>query len=95
MKDLIDQHRNTYGVEPRGHDQSTFKDRAWWPILMAGFRYNVFTEAPMSTIGSNIIRERVHGRRRDLGDGFSVSRVLPAARQPAVGPFVLMDHMGL
>ena len=48
----------------------------------------------MSTIGSNIIRERVHGRRHDLGDGFSVSRVLPAARQPAVGPFVLMDHIG-
>ena len=48
----------------------------------------------MSTIGSNIIRARVHGHRRDIGGGFIVSRVLPAARQQAVGPFVFMDHMG-
>lgn len=33
-------------------------------------------------------------RRRELGDGFSVRRVLPAAALRAVGPFVFVDHMG-
>ncbi len=41
-----------------------------------------------------VIRERARGHRRDLGDGFIVSRVLPAAHQHAVGPFMFMDHMG-
>ncbi|MGH8234091.1 MAG: pirin family protein [Rhodanobacteraceae bacterium] len=43
---------------------------------------------------SNIIRERARGHKRDLGDGFVVSRVLPAMHQHAVGPFVFMDHLG-
>lgn len=42
----------------------------------------------------NAIRERARGHRRDLGDGFIVSRVLPAAHGHAVGPFVFMDHLG-
>ncbi|HZS66053.1 MAG TPA: pirin family protein [Burkholderiales bacterium] len=33
-------------------------------------------------------------RTRDLGDGFEVRRVLPAARRRAVGPFVFFDQMG-
>src|SRR5438105_7445811 len=33
-------------------------------------------------------------RTRDLGDGFEVRRVLPAARKRAVGPFVFFDQMG-
>jgi redox-sensitive bicupin YhaK (pirin superfamily) len=33
------------------------------------------------------------GRRKDLG-GFSVSRVLPAAKRRRVGPFVFLDEMG-
>ncbi|MGO4326465.1 pirin family protein [Cupriavidus sp. M-11] len=31
---------------------------------------------------------------RDLGDGFTVSRVLPAAAAQTVGPFIFFDHMG-
>ncbi|GAA5235597.1 pirin family protein [Verticiella sediminum] len=33
-------------------------------------------------------------RRRDLGGGLSVGRVLPAAQRRMVGPFVFFDHMG-
>ncbi|TKD52808.1 pirin family protein [Sphingomonas baiyangensis] len=33
-------------------------------------------------------------RRKDLGGGFEVGRVLPFARRRTVGPFVFFDHMG-
>jgi hypothetical protein len=33
-------------------------------------------------------------RERDLGDGFVVRRVLPAAERRTVGPFVFFDEMG-
>ncbi|WP_223177072.1 pirin family protein [Sphingosinithalassobacter sp. CS137] len=33
-------------------------------------------------------------RRRDLGGGFEVGRVLPFARRRMVGPFIFFDHMG-
>ena len=33
-------------------------------------------------------------RRRDLGGGFEVGRVLPYMKRRAVGPFVFFDHMG-
>jgi hypothetical protein len=33
-------------------------------------------------------------RRQNLG-GFTVRRVLPAARRKSVGPFVFFDEMGL
>jgi redox-sensitive bicupin YhaK (pirin superfamily) len=36
----------------------------------------------------------VDARRRDLGDGFTVRRLLPAAAHRAVGPFVFFDHFG-
>jgi redox-sensitive bicupin YhaK (pirin superfamily) len=31
---------------------------------------------------------------KDLGGGFMIRRLLPAASRPAVGPFVFMDHFG-
>ncbi|WP_129792315.1 pirin family protein [Sphingosinicella sp. CPCC 101087] len=33
-------------------------------------------------------------RRRDLGGGFEVGRVLPYAKRRMVGPFIFFDHMG-
>ncbi|HUG77877.1 MAG TPA: pirin family protein [Burkholderiales bacterium] len=33
-------------------------------------------------------------RTRDLGDGFTVRRALPATERRTVGPFVFFDHMG-
>lgn len=33
-------------------------------------------------------------RKHDLGDGFSVNRVLPYAKKRMVGPFIFWDHMG-
>lgn len=39
------------------------------------------------------ISKRIAGRSRDLG-GFSVKRVLPAAGQRLVGPFIFFDQMG-
>lgn len=41
----------------------------------------------------NVISQRIQGRERDLG-GFVVRRILPAASQRMVGPFVFLDHMG-
>ncbi|HET8941238.1 MAG TPA: pirin family protein [Rudaea sp.] len=43
---------------------------------------------------NTVIRERAKGRKHDLGGGFFISRVLPAAHQHAIGPFVFMDHFG-
>jgi redox-sensitive bicupin YhaK (pirin superfamily) len=36
----------------------------------------------------------IEQRRRDLGGGLQVGRVLPIAKQRMVGPFVFFDHMG-
>jgi redox-sensitive bicupin YhaK (pirin superfamily) len=34
------------------------------------------------------------GQEKDLGGGFKVRRLLPAARRRSVGPFVFFDHFG-
>ncbi|WOJ92264.1 pirin family protein [Congregibacter variabilis] len=39
------------------------------------------------------IRLRIKPREKDLGE-FTVRRVLPAAKQRMIGPFVFFDHMG-
>jgi len=49
-------------------------------------------EAPCTESASHI-RLRIEPREKDLGE-FSVRRVLPAARQRMIGPFVFFDHMG-
>jgi redox-sensitive bicupin YhaK (pirin superfamily) len=36
----------------------------------------------------------IEQRRRDLGGGLAVGRVLPFARHRMVGPFIFFDHMG-
>ncbi|HEY9090457.1 pirin family protein [Parasphingorhabdus sp.] len=36
----------------------------------------------------------INQRRRDLGGGFEIGRVLPFAKRRMVGPFVFFDHMG-
>ena len=41
-----------------------------------------------------MIRMVLEQRRRDLGGGMEVGRVLPAAVRRAVGPYVFFDHMG-
>lgn len=41
-----------------------------------------------------MILRRIEGRRRDLGGGFVVRRVLPVAGQRMVGPFIFWDHFG-
>src|SRR3954470_19384405 len=40
------------------------------------------------------IAQRLSGHEKDLGGGFRVRRLLPAARQRSVGPFVFFDHFG-
>ncbi|HMA09723.1 MAG TPA: pirin family protein [Ramlibacter sp.] len=40
------------------------------------------------------IRLQLAGHRKDLGGGFEVSRLLPAASHRSVGPFVFFDHFG-
>jgi redox-sensitive bicupin YhaK (pirin superfamily) len=41
-----------------------------------------------------VIERIIEARRRDLGDGFVVGRVLPAPFRRTVGPFIFFDHMG-
>src|SRR5205085_5764395 len=36
----------------------------------------------------------LNGLKRELGDGFSVARVLPQPQQRTVGPFVFFDYFG-
>jgi len=40
------------------------------------------------------IQHEILPRARDLGDGFTVQRVLPAAQRRMVGPFVFFDQFG-
>lgn len=40
------------------------------------------------------IATELAGHAKDLGGGFTVRRLLPAARQRSVGPFVFFDHFG-
>ena len=42
---------------------------------------------------SGLVERVIEPRPRDLGD-FAVRRVLPAAGQQTVGPFIFFDHMG-
>ncbi|MBT9474467.1 MAG: pirin family protein, partial [Polaromonas sp.] len=37
---------------------------------------------------------KLTGHEKDLGGGFMVSRLLPAAARQSVGPFVFFDHFG-
>jgi redox-sensitive bicupin YhaK (pirin superfamily) len=48
--------------------------------------------AAASTAGP--IEMAILPRTRDLGDGFTVSRVLPFAKRRMVGPFIFFDAMG-
>jgi len=36
----------------------------------------------------------ISGRQHDLGDGFTVRRLLPDVQRRMVGPFVFFDHLG-
>ncbi|TFZ08741.1 pirin family protein [Ramlibacter humi] len=38
--------------------------------------------------------QQLIGQEKDLGGGFKVRRLLPAARRRSVGPFVFFDHFG-
>jgi len=40
------------------------------------------------------IQLQLAGQPKDLGGGFTVSRLLPSARRRSVGPFVFFDHFG-
>lgn len=41
-----------------------------------------------------MIAQTLQAHTKDLGDGFEVRRLLPAAARRMVGPFVFFDHMG-
>lgn len=43
---------------------------------------------------TDAIELEIEQRRRDLGGGIEVGRVLPFAKRRMVGPFVFFDHMG-
>jgi len=38
--------------------------------------------------------ELISGKRRDLGGGLTVSRILPGQTRQMVGPFIFFDHLG-
>lgn len=38
--------------------------------------------------------KRIEGRAKDLGDGFTIRRVLPHALCRSIGPWVFLDHFG-
>jgi len=48
---------------------------------------------PLRAGASGILTRVIESREKDLG-GFSVRRLLPAAEQRMVGPFIFFDHMG-
>lgn len=40
------------------------------------------------------VQQKLKGQEKDLGGGFLVSRLLPAAARRSIGPFVFFDHFG-
>jgi redox-sensitive bicupin YhaK (pirin superfamily) len=46
------------------------------------------------TPGEPAVELEIDARTRDLGDGFTVRRLLPAVTRRMVGPFIFLDHMG-
>jgi redox-sensitive bicupin YhaK (pirin superfamily) len=40
------------------------------------------------------VEQQIAPRARDLGDGFTVQRTLPAGQRRTIGPFVFFDRMG-
>ena len=42
----------------------------------------------------NALLQLLGGHEKDIGGGFTVLRVLPAAQRRSVGPFVFFDHFG-
>jgi len=43
---------------------------------------------------TNKVQVVIESRAKDLGDNFTVSRVLPWSKKRMVGPFIFLDHMG-
>jgi len=43
---------------------------------------------------SDLIEQIIKPREKDLGDGFSVRRILPFHSRKMVGPFIFFDHFG-
>lgn len=41
-----------------------------------------------------MISQTLQAHTKDLGDGFEVRRLLPAATRRTIGPFIFFDHMG-
>lgn len=41
-----------------------------------------------------MITQTLQAHTKDLGDGFEVRRLLPAAARRTIGPFIFFDHMG-
>ena len=41
-----------------------------------------------------MITQTLQAHTKDLGDGFEVRRLLPAATRRTIGPFIFFDHMG-
>ena len=52
------------------------------------------TGAPETGVEGDPVEITVFPRVKDLGDGFEVRRVLPAAERRMVGPFVFFDQFG-
>jgi redox-sensitive bicupin YhaK (pirin superfamily) len=48
----------------------------------------------MNDPSAALVQHEILPRARDLGDGFTVQRVLPAAQRRMVGPFVFFDQFG-
>jgi hypothetical protein len=51
-------------------------------------------DRPSDPFARALIQHEILPRTRDLGDGFAVGRVLPAAERRMVGPFVFFDQFG-
>jgi redox-sensitive bicupin YhaK (pirin superfamily) len=51
-------------------------------------------EEPKAVEPAGGIETAILPRSRDLGDGFTVHRLLPFAQRRMVGPFIFFDAMG-
>ena len=61
--------------------------------IMSNLEHQELNDSACSDMRKGAIRLVVEPRSKDLG-GFSVRRLLPAAKVRSVGPFIFFDHMG-
>src|SRR4051812_15676677 len=81
---------------PRTAAPATWPPATWRRAASSGSASprSLRASGPESTGADMPTALRLTGHEKDLGGGFLVRRILPAAQRRSVGPFIFFDHFG-